>query len=172
MPIVKHGAQQSKRQKTASVNQKKQLDIALDDDTAFFGRVIKINMGRCTVNLWDHEKKRHIEIQARLPNKKKGFIKMNDLVNLAKSNPDWEVQIALDAKAANQLRKSGRISAELATENAAASGGKGIPSTEDLGIEFDYEGVETSGGVEDSIVVPLKLKESKIDDDDFDVDAI
>jgi hypothetical protein len=93
---------------------------------------------------------------------------MNDLVNLAKSNPDWEVQIALDAKAANQLRKSGRISAELATENAAATGGT---STEDLGIEFDYEGVEASGVVEDSMV-PLKLKESKIDEDDFDVDAI
>ena len=167
MPIVKHGAQQSKRQKTASVNQKKQLDIALDDDTAFFGRVIKINMARCTVNLWDHEKKRHIEVQARLPNKKKGFIKMNDLVNLAKSNPDWEVQIALDAKSANQLRKSGRISAELATEISS-----GIPSTDNLGIEFDYEGVEASGGVEDSIVVPLKLKESKVADDDFDVDAI
>jgi hypothetical protein len=168
MPIVKHGAQQSKRQKTASVNQKKQLDIALDDDTAFFGRVIKINMARCTVNLWDHEKKRHIEVQARLPNKKKGFIKMNDLVNLAKSNPDWEVQISLDAKAANQLRKAGRISAELATEIAAASGG--APSTEDLGIEFDYEGVETAGDIDDSMA-PLKLKESKVDDD-FDVDAI
>lgn len=167
MPIVKHGAQQSKRQKTAAVNQKKQLEIAIDDDDAFFGRVLKINMGRCTVNVWDHEKKRHIEVQARLPNKKKGFIKMNDLVNIAKSHPDWEVQIALDTKTANQLRKTGRISSELAIEINS-----GIPSTEDLGIEFDYEGVETTGGVDDSNEAPLKMKESKVDADDFDVDAI
>jgi hypothetical protein len=165
----KHGAQVSKRQKTSMANQKKQLDIAIDDDDAFFGRVIKINMGRCTVNVWDHEMRppRHVEVQARLPNKKKGFIKMNDLVNIAKSAPDWEVQIALDPKSANELRKAGRISAELAIEIAGANGGG---STEDMGIEFDYEGVETAGVGEDDMV-SLKLKQTK-DLDDFDVDAI
>ncbi len=166
----KHGAQVSKRQKTSMANQKKQLDIAIDDTDAFFGRIVKINMGRCTVNIWDHElhPPRHVEVQARLPNKKKGFIKMNDLVNIAKSHPDWEVQIALDAKAANQLRKAGRISAELATETSGHGGG--APSTEELGIEFDYEGIDTSKAVEDALV-PLKLKESR-PDQDFDIDAI
>ena len=168
----KHGAQLSKRQKTAVANQKKQVAVAIDDDDAFFGRVIKINMGRCVVNLWDHEKKRHIEVQARLPNKKKGFIKMNDLVNIAKSHPDWEVQIALDAKTTSQLRKAGRISAELASEMSTAAGGKAIPSTEDLGIEFDYEGLADQEADEEALAA-LKLKEKQRDEnEDVDVDAI
>ena len=168
----KHGAQLSKRQKTALTNQKKQISTALDDEEAFFGRVIKINMGRAVVNIWDHEKRRHIEVQARLPNKKKGFIKLNDLVNIAKSHPDWEVQIALDAKAASQLRKAGRISAEIATEMSASSisGGKGIPSTEDLGIEFDYDGLADAEADEEALAV---IREEKEDADaEVDVDAI
>ena len=165
----KHGAQLSKRQKTSLANQKRALSVALDDSDAYFGRVTKINMGRCVVNIWDHEKKRHIEVQAVLPNKKKGFIRINDLVNIAPSHPDWEVQIALDSKAAADLRKSGRITAELATEAMAG------PAEDDIGIEFDYDGVEQKDdaeGAADSVVPGGKKGKKVALDDDVDVDNI
>lgn len=93
---------------------------------------------------------------------------MYDLVNVAKSHPDWEVQIALDPKTTSDLRKKGRITAELATEMSMSSaGGK---ATEDLGIEFDYEGLE-SAEVDEEAIAALKLKEVK-EDEEVDVDAI
>jgi hypothetical protein len=171
MPL-KHGSQLSKRDKTRLVNQKRAVTVAIEDDEAFFGRVLKINMGRCVVNVWDHQKKRHTEVQARLPNKKKGFIKINDLVNIAPSHPDWEVQIALDSKTAASLRKEGRISAELASEPTAATaaGGKALVTTDDLGIEFDYEGVAEAEET-DSVEIEDKKKTAAVEDD-VDIDAI
>jgi hypothetical protein len=153
------------------------LATAVDDDTAYFGRVLKINMGRCVVNIWNHEKKRHMEVQARLPNKKKGIIRINDLVNLAPSHPDWEVQIAVDAKTVSDLRKSGRITAELATEASMGAGGKGAPSTEDLGIEFDYEGLEQKGDEEAEAAALAAAGAGKggkkvTEDDEVDIDDI
>lgn len=174
----KHGAQLSKRQKTAAVNQKRAVSTALEDDEAYFGRVLKINMGRCVVNIWHHEKKRHMEVQARLPNKKKGIIRINDLVNLAPSHPDWEVQIAVDAKTAASLRKEGRITAELATEaSIGGAGTKGVSTTEDLGIEFDYEGV-TAEEAEDEEALAVAGgagkggKKAAAEEEDLDVDNI
>ena len=174
----KHGAQLSKRQKTAVVNQKHAVSNALEDDDAYFGRVTKINMGRCIVNIWDHQKKRHMEVQARLPNKKKGFIRINDLVNIAPSVPDWEVQIAVDSKTANDLRKKGRITAELAVEPSTI-GGKGAGAADDLGIEFDYDGVEEKDGEDEAASAALDAagggkggKKAVVEDVDVDVDAI
>jgi hypothetical protein len=169
----KNSAQLSKRQKTSQANQKRAVTVALEDDDAFFGRVIKINMGRCVVNIWDHDKKRHMEVQARLPNKKKGFIRLNDLVNIARSHPDWEVQVTVDAKTANDLRKAGRISAELATELSSSSG----PATEDLGIEFDYDGLETKDAEnEEAAAAAVSTKGGKkavaVEDDEVDIDDI
>ncbi len=158
----KHGSQLSKRQKTNLANQNARVSLAIDDQDAFFGRVIKVNMARCVVNIWDHTTKRHIEVQAVLPNKKKGIIRVNDLVNVAKSHPDWEVQVAIDSKTASELRKDKRISPELASEingtmNAATSGAA-------EGFEFDYDGVDT---VQDLEVIKDKHVNEVIDIDDI-----
>ena len=167
----KHGAQLSKRQKTAVINQKKMVSTAIDDEDAYFGRVIKINMGRCVLNVWDHEKKRHIEVQARLPNKKKGFIKMNDLVNVAKSHPDWEVQIAVDSKTANELRKAKRISPELAVEVTGISGaGVAVNAAAQDGFEFDYDGVKEEDDIDEeaiSATAATSSSKAKVEEDDL-----
>lgn len=174
----KHGAQLSKRQKTSLANQKRAVATALDDDEAYFGRVLKINMGRCVVNIWHHEKKRHMEVQARLPNRKKGIIRINDLVNLAPSHPDWEVQIALDSKTAADLRKSGRITAEIATEaSVGGASGKG-GAVDDCGIEFDYDGLEQKDAEDEEALAALGGagakggKKAVVEDDEVDVDNI
>lgn len=170
----KHGAQLSKRQKSSAEKQKRAVSVAMEDDDAYFGRVLKINMARCVVNIWDHTKKRHIEVQARLPNKRKGVIRINDLVNLAPSHPDWEVQVAIDPKRISDLRKEGRITAELATEASIAS--KGGP-VDDAGIEFDYEGLEEKE-VEDEEALAAAAggkggkKSVAIDAEEVDVDNI
>lgn len=168
----KHGAQLSKRQKTSQVNQKRRVDLALDDEEAYFGRVLKINMGRCVVKIWDHQKKRHVEVQARLPNKKKGFIKANDLVNIAPSHPDWEVQIAIDARNTAALRKAGRITAELAAEGPVGGAGQSA-APEDLGMEFDYSdfvGVEE--GMDEEALATAVAEKSKKEDEEVDIDTI
>lgn len=162
----KHGSQLTKAQKSSLRKQTASLSLALEDNEAFFGRVLKINMGRCTLNVWDHEKKRHIEVQAILPNRKKAIIKMNDLVNVAKSHPNWEVQVAIDSKTAMELRKKKRISPELATEITTT----GMPVTKmaaDEGFEFDYEGFEEEVEVE----APT-AKKATVEEEDFDIDDI
>ncbi len=170
----KHGSQMSKAQKSREMKQKVHIHLALDDDSAYFGRVMKINMGRCVVNLWDHEKKCHREVQAVLPNRKRAIIKMNDLVNLAKSHPDWEVQVPVDSKTANELRKMKRISAELATDTTTVEKGKkgsAAAAVEDA-FEFDYEGVEQE---EEEVEADMPTKEkakASVDEDDFDIDDI
>jgi hypothetical protein len=150
------------------------MATALGDEDAFFGRVLKINMGRCVVNIWHHENKRHMEVQAVLPNKKKGIIRINDLVNIAPSHPDWEVQIAVDAKTVSDLRKKGRITAELAAESSGVGGGK---PAEDLGIEFDYEGLKEADGEDEEALAAAGGagrggKKAVTEDEDLDVDNI
>lgn len=166
----KHGSQLTKAQKSSLRKQTASLSLALEDEAAFFGRVLKINMGRCIVNVWDHEKKRHIEVQAILPNRKKAIIKMNDLVNVAKSHPNWEVQVAIDSKTAMELRKKKRISPELATEITST----GMPASKmaaDEGFEFDYEGVEQEEEVEVEAPKAAAAKPT-VEEEDFDIDDI
>jgi hypothetical protein len=165
----KHGSQLTKAQKSSLRKQTANISLALEDDAAFFGRIMKINMGRCTVNVWDHEKKRHIEVQALLPNRKKAIIKMNDLVNVAKSHPNWEVQVAIDSKTAMELRKKKRISPELA--NASTADPLAAKAGGDDGFEFDYEGVEQEEEVE--VEAPVAAaKKVAVEEDDFDIDDI
>lgn len=164
----KHGSQLTKAQKSSLRKQTSNVALALEDDDAFFGRVLKINMGRCTVNIWDHEKKRHVEVQAILPNRKKAIIKMNDLVNVAKSHPNWEVQVAIDSKTAVELRKKKRISPELA--NASTADPSAAKAGGDEGFEFDYEGVEQEE--EEAVPEAPTQKKAAIEEEDFDIDDI
>lgn len=173
MSTHKHGSQLSKKQKSSAEKVKRAISLAMDDEDAFFGRVIKINMARAIVLTWDHEKKRHLEVQATLPNKRKCVIRINDLVNLARSHPDWEVQVALDPKRIAELRKAGRIPAELATETSSASSSG---PKDDSGIEFDYEGVEEDEELNEAVTLAAgggKASKKSVEiDEEVDVDAI
>ena len=169
-PSQKTGAQLSKRAKQGEISKNKRVAMALDDQSAFFGRVLKINMNRCTVTLWDHERGGHYEIQATLPNKKKGFIQINDIVNLAKSNPDWEIQVSIDRKTAASLHKEKRITdaifneIEVSKDPRVASG-----TTSDIGFDFEYDALADSSNAAPEV----RFDEKKINDEiDIDIDAI
>lgn len=171
--IVKVGAKVSKTAKRAEKKNKSNLHIAVEDDDAVFGRVTKIlGNRRFLVTYWDPENRRHIvDIQATIA-KKKVRIDINDIVNIAGSGRDWEIQAQIDPKSANKLKKEGRISAELllATENAPvrAAGGDAL--------EFDYGEDEEKGEESDSDAeeekpkkaAPKKVVEADLDDGDID----
>lgn len=171
--IVKVGAKVSKTAKRAEKKNKSNLHIAVEDDDAVFGRVTKIlGNRRFLVTYWDPENRRHIvDIQATIA-KKKVRIDINDIVNIAGSGRDWEIQAQIDPKSANKLKKEGRISAELllATENAPvkAAGGDAL--------EFDYGDDEEKGEESDSDAeeekpkkaAPKKVVEADLDDGDID----
>jgi translation initiation factor IF-1 len=176
--IVKVGAKVSKTAKRADRKNKSNLRVAVEDDDAVFGRVTKVlGNRRFLVTYWDPENRRHVvDIQATIA-KKKVRIDINDIVNIAGSGREWEIQAQIDPKSANKLKKEGRISAELllATENApvkAAGGGDAL--------EFDYgedeEGEESDSDGEEA--KPKKgeaLKGKKVVDaelEDADIDAI
>ncbi len=176
--IVKVGAKVSKTAKRAEKKNKSNLHIAVEDDDAVFGRVTKVlGNRRFLVTYWDPENRRHIvDIQATIA-KKKVRIDINDIVNIAGSGRDWEIQAQIDPKSANKLKKEGRISAELllATENApvkAAGGGDAL--------EFDYGDDEERGEESDPDTEEAKpkkgeaLKGKKVVEDleDADIDAI
>jgi hypothetical protein len=171
--IVKVGAKVSKTAKRAEKKNKSNLHIAVEDDDAVFGRVTKVlGNRRFLVTYWDPENRRHIvDIQATIA-KKKVRIDINDIVNIAGSGRDWEIQAQIDPKSANKLKKEGRISAELllATENAPvkAAGGDAL--------EFDYGDDEEKGEESDSDAeeekpkkaAPKKVVEADLDDGDID----
>jgi hypothetical protein len=162
----KTGAQLSKRAKQSEIARNKSVLLALDDEDAFFGRVTKINMNRATVTIWDHEKPGHYDIQATLPNKKKGFIQINDIVNVAKSSPDWEIQVAIDRKTAGQLHKAKRITDVIFNDIEASE-----EDANNIGFDFDYDAVPDTVDQTSSLDKTEKTTE-KDDDDDFDIDRI
>lgn len=167
MPL-KYGAKLGRFKKAAIANQKKQTAEALLDPEVFYGKVIRINMTRCVVRVWDYTKKTHIEVQARLPNKHKGFIKADDVVVIVPSHPDWEVQVAIDRKAIKELLRLKRISDELAADGAVV---------EDEGVVFDENTDEEDGFAigetrdTDFAAAPSK-KAATSREADVDVDAI
>jgi len=173
--IVKVGAKVSKTAKRAERRNNTNLRVAVEDDGAVFGRVTKVlGNRRFLVTYWDPENRRHIvDIQATIA-KKKVRIDINDIVNIAGSGRDWEIQAQIDPKSANKLKKEGRISAELllATENApvrAAGGGDAL--------EFDYGEDDEKGEESDSDAEeekPKKAAPKKVLEDleDADIDAI
>jgi hypothetical protein len=173
--IVKVGAKVSKTAKRAERKNKSNLRTAAEDEEAVFGRVTKVlGNRRFLVTYWNAEDKRHVlDIQATIA-KKKVRININDIVNIAGSGREWEIQAQIDPKTANKLKKEGRISAELllATENApvkAAGGGDAL--------EFDYGESEEEGEESDSDAEEAKPKKAapkKVLEDleDADIDAI
>lgn len=164
--IVKVGAKVSKTAKRAERRNTSNLRVAVDDTDAVFGRVTKVlGNRRFLVTYWDAKSRRHVvDIQASIA-KKKVRIDINDIVNIAGSGRDWEIQAQIDKKAAVKLKKEGRISAELlvASENAAlAAAGAGDA------LEFIYDDDEKESNSEDEEPEKPKMKAKK---DAVEVDA-
>jgi translation initiation factor IF-1 len=175
--IVKVGAKVSKTAKRAERKNTSNLRVAVEDDSALFGRVTKLlGNRRFLVTYWDPKDRRHVpDIQVSIA-KKKVRIDINDIVNIAGSGRDWEIQAQIDAKAANKLKKEGRISAELllSAESAldkAARGGDGL----EFIYEEDEEKEETEAEEAAKPKAPVRVKklvEVEGDLEDGDIDDI
>lgn len=168
MPL-KYGAKLGRFKKAAIANQKKQTAEALADPDTFYGKVIRINMARCVVRVWDHKKKTHEEVQARLPNKHKGYIKTNDVVLIVPSSPDWEVQVSIvDRKAIKELVRTKRLSEELAAEGALNDIDTGVVFEEDDEAEDGF----AIGGDDADDLAAKKRKDALVEDVDVEIDDI
>ena len=141
--VAKVGAKVSKTAKRAERRNTSNLRVAVEDDSAVFGRVTKLlGNRRFLVTYWDPTDRRHVpDIQVSIA-KKKVRININDIVNIAGSGKDWESQSQIDAKAASKLKKEGRISAELLIRADAADKAAGVDDV----LEFIYEEDEEKEG--------------------------
>lgn len=176
MSTQKVGAKVSKTAKRAERKNTSNLRVAVDDDDAVFGRVTKVlGNRRFLVTYWDATNRRHVaDIQASIA-KKKVRIDINDIVNIAGSGSAWEIQAQIDAKAANKLKKEGRISAELihAAENAAVAAAGGGDALEFI---YDEEEGKNEEDEEEKPKAPARAKKGAVEVDadleDDDIDAI
>lgn len=171
--VAKVGAKVSKTAKRAERRNTSNLRVAVDDDSALFGRVTKLlGNRRFLVTYWDPNDRRHVpDIQVSIA-KKKVRININDIVNIAGSGKDWEIQAQIDAKAASKLKKEGRISAELLIRTDAADKAAGVDDV----LEFIYEEDEEKEGDEEAVTTAhVRLKRvGKMEGDleDGDIDGI
>ena len=174
--VAKVGAKVSKTAKRAERRNTSNLRVAVEDDSALFGRVTKLlGNRRFLVTYWDPKDCRHVpDIQVSIA-KKKVRININDIVNIAGSGRDWEIQAQIDAKAASKLKKEGRISAELLirTENPADKAA-GVDNVLDfIYWEEDEEAEDEAGGVVTTAHVRLKrVGKMEGDLEDGDIDSI
>ena len=114
--------------------QERERKIALSDDSATYGRVIKMLGNRqCRVIVPDASS-RLIEVRATWP-KKRATISVDDIVVVATSGSVYEITVTMDPKTAHKLSKEKRLHPELLLT------GEQMAAKDDAGIEFDYEGV-------------------------------
>jgi translation initiation factor IF-1 len=163
--VAKVGAKVSKTARRAERRNTSNLRNAVDDGDAVFGRVTKLlGNRRFLVTYWDPKDRRHVlDIQATIA-KKKVRIDINDIVNIAGSGHDWEIQAQIDAKAANKLKKEGRISAELLLVAEKAADALGSDA-----LEFDYGEEEKES---DDAVTVRGGKKADVELEDDDINAI
>jgi translation initiation factor IF-1 len=173
--VSKVGAKVSKTAKRAERRNTSNLRVAVEDDSALFGRVTKLlGNRRFLVTYWDPTDRRHVpDIQVSIA-KKKVRININDIVNIAGSGKDWEIQAQIDAKAASKLKKEGRISAELLirAENPADK----AAGVDDV-LEFIYEEDEEEGAEGEEAVTTAHVRLKRVaaaacDLEDGDIDDI
>ena len=184
--VTKIGGKVSRTKKRAERKNNSNLNIAIEDEEAVFGCVTKILGNRqFLVTIWDtNENKQIIDIRATIP-KKKIRIDVNDIVNVAGSGKEWQIQAQLDSKTVNKLKKEGRI-----TDSILRLAQKTTEEEDDGGIEFVQEDEEeeestnantnkkptkrekeSKKGGERSSQLQAALEED-YDDDDVDVDNI
>ena len=132
MPKNTENLSKSKGRKT--VKEERYRKIALSDDAATYGRVIKALGQRQFRVVLPDASSRLIEVRATIP-KKRSLINVDDIVIVATSGATYEIQASMDRKTAHTLSKERKLHPDLLLtgEQAAAK--------DDVGIEFDYEGL-------------------------------
>jgi translation initiation factor IF-1 len=147
MPKNEQTMSKSKGRKAAK--QERVRKIALSDDSALYGRVIKALGHRHFRIILPDASMRLIEVTAKIP-KKRALIGESDIVVVATSGSDYEIHGAMDRKTANTLVKEKKIHPDLLAGGDWDSTKKEVVKHEnDGGIEFDYEGLEVKEDIEE-----------------------
>lgn len=134
----------SKSKGRKAVKEQRYRKIALSDDSATYGRVIKALGQRQFRVVLPDASSRLIEVRATIP-KKRSLINIDDIVVVATSGTTYEIQASMDKKTAHSLSKEKKLHPDLLLT------GEQVAAKEDVGIEFDYEGLEVvEEGEEDS----------------------
>jgi translation initiation factor IF-1 len=157
MPKNEQTLSKSKGRKAAK--EERVRKIALSDDSALYGRVIKALGHRHFRIILPDASMRLIEVTAKIP-KKRALITESDIVVVATSGDDYEIHGAMDRKTAHTLVKEKKIHPDLLAGGDWDSTKKEVIKLEnDAGIEFDYEGLEVKGEIEeDESEVEKELK--------------
>jgi translation initiation factor IF-1 len=144
MPKNQQNISKSKGRK--AVKEEKIRKIALSDDDALYGRVIKSLGQRQFRIILPDASMRLIEVTAKIP-KKRSLITESDIVVVATSGTAYEIQGTMDKKTAHTLAKEKRLHPDLLVAGDWDSTKKEVVKQEnDGGIEFDYDGLETKEG--------------------------
>lgn len=160
MPNNSQNISKSKGRK--AVKEERYRNIAVTDDSAIYGRVIKaLGQRQFRVILPDRFKKL-VEVTAKIP-KKRALINISDIVVVASSGNNYEIQASMDRKALHILTKEKRLHPDLMAAETWDSNSKQVVLKDDIGIEFDYEGLDGKGVVEEE-------EEEESDDEKEDID--
>lgn len=149
MPKNQQNISKSKGRK--SVKEEKVRRIALSDDNALYGRVVKALGQRQFRIILPDASMRLIEVTAKIP-KKRSLIGESDIVVVAASGAAYEIQGSMDKKTAHTLVKEKKLHPDLLVAGDWDSTKKEVVKEDGDVIEFDYEG--------------LDVKEEESDDDD------
>ena len=161
MPNNEQKLSKSKGRKAAK--QERIRKIALTDDSALYGRVVKALGHRYFRIILPDASMRLIEVTAKIP-KKRALITESDIVIVAESGTDYEIHGTMDRKTAHTLAKEKKIHPDLLAAGDWDSSKKEVVKEDSDGIEFDYEGLEVKEEVEEDESEDEKEKELNIDD--------
>ncbi len=126
-----------------AVKQERYRAIALSDDEAIYGKVIKVLGFRQFHVVLPDASKRLIEVRATVP-KKRALINTDDIVVVAPNGSTYEIQATMDRKTANHLVKENKMHPDLllTVEVDPTKGVVKKSEENDVGIEFDYSDVK------------------------------
>jgi translation initiation factor IF-1 len=139
MPKNQQNISKSKGRK--SVKEEKVRRIALSDDDALYGRVIKALGQRQFRIILPDASMRLIEVTAKIP-KKRSLIGEMDIVVVAASGTTYEIQGTMDKKTAHTLVKEKKLHPDLLVAGDWDSTKKEVVKDDGDVIEFDYEGLD------------------------------
>ena len=137
--MPKNAEKSTKSQGRKAVKAERYRKLALSDDDATYGRVIKALGQRQFHIILPDASMRLIEVRATIP-KKRAPISVDDIVVVAPSGSTYEIQTTMDRKTAAQLSKEKKLHPDLLIPGEWDSAKKVVAASNDVGIEFDYEG--------------------------------
>jgi translation initiation factor IF-1 len=163
----------SKKVERSSRKNKGRVEVALDDETAVFGRITKkLGFRRFQIILWDPRLRRLVpDIQARI-GKKMVRVEINDIVNVAAADEagrEYEILAQFNGRDTARLQKEERIPPHLLV--ADPTDVKAMAAADPEVFEFDYDGAPQLEE-EREVVGDEKKKGSEDVEPDLDIDAI